>query len=58
MTELLTLPVPYEKAADESKALSGTPADAASARTRWTEAARASYRRAEKLAREKGAHKP
>ena len=55
MAELLTLPVPYEKAADESKALSGTPAEAAAARTRWTEAARDSYRRAEKLAREKGA---
>ena len=55
MAELLTLPVPYESAADESKALSGTPAEAAAARTRWTEAARASYLRAAELARKKGA---
>ena len=53
--EALMLAAGYEKAADESKALSGTPAEAAAARTRWTEAARDSYRRAEKLAREKGA---
>ena len=31
---------------------------AAAARTRWTEAARASYKRAEKLAREKGKRAP
>ena len=55
MAELLTLPVPYESAADESKALSGTPAEAAAARRRWTEAARASYLRAAELARQKGA---
>ena len=55
MAELLTLPVPYEKAAEESNFLNGTPAEAAAARTRWTEAARDSYRRAEKLARGKGA---
>ncbi len=54
MAELLTLPVPYENAADESKSLGGTPAEAAAARTRWTEAARASYLRAEELARKKG----
>ena len=55
MAELLALPVPYESAADESKALSGTPAEAAAARTRWTEAARANYLRAAELARKKGA---
>ena len=55
MAELLTLPVPYESAANESKALSGTPAEAAAARTRWTETARASYLRAAELARKKGA---
>ena len=55
MAELLTLPVPYESAANEAKALSGTPAEAAAARRRWTEAARASYLRAAELARKKGA---
>ncbi|MBP5586797.1 MAG: ABC transporter substrate-binding protein [Lentisphaeria bacterium] len=55
MAELLTLPVPYESAADESKALNGTPAEAAAARRRWTEAARTSYLRAAELARKKGA---
>ena len=55
MSELLSLPVPYESAADESKALGGTPAEAAAARTRWTEVARASYLRAAELARKKGA---
>ena len=55
MAELLTLPVPYESASDESKALSGAPAEAAAARTRWTEVARASYLRAAELARKKGA---
>ena len=54
MAELLKLPVPYESAADESKALSGTPAEAAAARRRWTEAARTSYLRAAELARKKG----
>ena len=54
MAELLTLPVPYDKAAEESNFLNGTPAEAAAARTRWTETARDSYKRAEKLAREKG----
>ena len=58
MAELLTLPVPYDKAADESNFLNGTPAEAAAARTRWTEAARASYKRAGKLAREKGNRAP
>ena len=53
MAELLSLPVPYETAADESKALNGTPAEAAAARTRWTETARQSYLRAAELAREK-----
>ena len=55
MSELLALPVPYEAAADGSNALYGTPAEAAAARTRWTEAARTSYLRAAELAREKGA---
>ena len=55
MAELLMLPVPYESATDESKALSGTPAEAAAARRRWTEAARTSYLRAAELARKKGA---
>ena len=54
MAELLALPVPYADAASEAKALSGTPAEAVAARTRWTEAARRSYIRAGKLAREKG----
>ena len=54
MAELLSLPVPYENAAAESKALNGPPAEAAAARTRWTEAARQSYIRAERLARRKG----
>ena len=53
MAELLSIPVPYETAADESKALSGTPAEAAAARTRWTETARQSYLRAAELARGK-----
>ena len=57
MAELLALPVPYEAAADESKALGGTPAEAAAARTRWTEAARSGYLRAAELARKKGAAK-
>ena len=55
MDALLMLPVPYETAADEAKALNGTPAEAAAARRRWTEAARASYLRAAELARKKGA---
>ena len=55
MDALLRLPVPYGSAADEAKALSGTPAEAAAARTRWTEAARADYLRAAGLARKKGA---
>ncbi len=55
MAELLALPVSYEAAADEAKALNGTPAEAAAARTRWTEAARAGYLRAAELARKKGA---
>ena len=54
MAELLTLPVPYESASDEAQALNGTPAEAAAARRRWTEAARASYLRAAELARKKG----
>ena len=54
MAELLALPVPYEAAADEAKALNGTPAEAAAARTRWTEAARSGYLRAAELARKKG----
>ena len=58
MAELLALPVPYENAAEGAKALSGTPAEAAAARTDWTEAARRSYRRAAELARgKKGAAK-
>ena len=55
MAELLMLPVPYKSASNESKALSGTPAEAAAARTRWAEAARASYLHAAELARKKGA---
>ena len=54
MAELLKLPVPYGSAADEAKALNGTPVEAAAARTRWTEAARAGYLRAAELARKKG----
>ena len=57
MAELLALPVPYEAAAEEAKALNGTPVEAAAARTRWTEAARAGYLRAAELARKKGAAK-
>ena len=57
MAELLALPVPYEAAAEEAKALNGTPVEAAATRTRWTEAARAGYLRAAELARKKGAAK-
>ena len=55
MAELLALPIPYENAASESNLLYGTPAEAAAARTRWTETARQSYLRAAELARKKGA---
>ena len=55
MDVLLSLPVPYESAAAEAKALNGTPAEAAAARTRWTEAARAAYLHAAELAKKKGA---
>ena len=57
MAELLALPVPYEAAPAESKLLGGTPAEAAAARTRWTEDARSHYLRAKELARGKGAVK-
>ena len=55
MAELLALPVPYDAAPAESKLLGGTPAEAAAARTRWTEDARSHYLRAKELARGKGA---
>ena len=57
MAELLALPVPYDAAPAESRLLGGTPAEAAAARTRWTEDARSHYLRAKELARGKGAVK-